>query len=506
MDRPKGANHLYVGHIKYFADGTKIAQKPIPGLKIIDPPIKPNPAYNIPINTGNSRQALSNVLYTTLRHKRQYSTNRDITPFTKRQSPIHVPAQSCNTTPTRKSERSPAPTSREKNIMNVYGTATSRISKFESKNILKSRLKGLNSGSGNVELKEKLLSSTNFSLKGDAISIINNIRKESDKKLNQADKNGASKINVDIPIRSKTPISFSNTHITTKKSGKDILPLLHNYQEKKTSDFLIKAKNVIESDCSPATSPPPPEIPPMSQKEISIEQQPKFNDPIEAYAARSKKGQHKDLAKINQDAFFICRNFAGYRNIWFLGVCDGHGTNGHLVSQFLKNSLPGIFHGQNLKKEIMESVDTVEKTKMFARRSSEPGYNKKVQHESKGLLSASKNDRASIIKEGFIKASHNLCIQPFDTSYSGSTVSSVFIIGNRIVCANIGDSRTILASYKSKGSTNSWIATPLSRDHKPTIPEENSRILKANGRIEAFKGIFSFKINKKIKMVMMWVL
>ena len=81
--------------------------------------------------------------------------------------------------------------------------------------------------------------------------------------------------------------------------------------------------------------------------------------------------------------------------------------------------------------------------------------------------------------------------QQFDTSYSGSTVVSVLLIGQKLVCANVGDSRAILASWKTKGNTKTWIVAALSRDHKATLPDEHSRILKHNGRLATFKGIIS---------------
>lgn len=73
-----------------------------------------------------------------------------------------------------------------------------------------------------------------------------------------------------------------------------------------------------------------------------------------------------------------------------------------------------------------------------------------------------------------------------DSSFSGSTAVSVLIRGNLAICANAGDSRAILA----KKSDGSWTAVPLSNDHKPDNPSEQSRIERKGGRVEAFKGNF----------------
>ena len=43
--------------------------------------------------------------------------------------------------------------------------------------------------------------------------------------------------------------------------------------------------------------------------------------------------------KTNQDNFFVVKNFAKIENLWYFGVCDGHGQNGHLVSDYVKNRL-----------------------------------------------------------------------------------------------------------------------------------------------------------------------
>ena len=48
------------------------------------------------------------------------------------------------------------------------------------------------------------------------------------------------------------------------------------------------------------------------------------------------------MRKTNQDSYLILKDFAGMRDIWMLGVMDGHGVNGHLASQFVKIQLPLI--------------------------------------------------------------------------------------------------------------------------------------------------------------------
>jgi len=49
------------------------------------------------------------------------------------------------------------------------------------------------------------------------------------------------------------------------------------------------------------------------------------------------------------------------------------------------------------------------------------------------------------------------------------------ITPNQIYCANAGDSRTVMCEYGS--------AIDLSKDHKPNLPEERTRIMKAGGQV-----------------------
>ena len=60
---------------------------------------------------------------------------------------------------------------------------------------------------------------------------------------------------------------------------------------------------------------------------------------------------------------------------------------------------------------------------------------------------------------------------------SGSCAVVVLIVNNMCYVANVGDSRAILSSDKSSK------AIPLTRDHKPSDPREQKRIIEAGGQI-----------------------
>jgi serine/threonine protein phosphatase PrpC len=65
--------------------------------------------------------------------------------------------------------------------------------------------------------------------------------------------------------------------------------------------------------------------------------------------------------------------------------------------------------------------------------------------------------------------------------FSGSTCVSVLIVGTKVFCANVGDSRAVLV--RSIGPTEQLTAIPLNRDHKADEPDEEARILKNGGRV-----------------------
>ena len=166
----------------------------------------------------------------------------------------------------------------------------------------------------------------------------------------------------------------------------------------------------------------------------------------------SKTGLAGDEKKVNQDNYFIFKNFVqGFENI-YMGVCDGHGYFGHEVSGFIKENLPmNMNHALKKKK-----------------------------------LNLLKDDLSQAIKECFIKENQNLLSNhQIDSDLSGTTCISVIYTPQKLIIANIGDSRCVLGKFDKK--SNKFISENLSRDHKPTIPEEAERILKVGGRIRPMR-------------------
>ena len=141
--------------------------------------------------------------------------------------------------------------------------------------------------------------------------------------------------------------------------------------------------------------------------------------------------------KINQDSYFIKKNFLNEKDQYFIGVCDGHGDSGHFISSYIAQCLPN-FLADSSDKNIISSFTTLN--------------NNLVQNTN------------------------------IDCQLSGSTCSSIIINKEKIISINLGDSRTVLA----KEENGLYKAIDLSIDHKPNIPSEKNRILMNGGRIKPF--------------------
>lgn len=57
-------------------------------------------------------------------------------------------------------------------------------------------------------------------------------------------------------------------------------------------------------------------------------------------------------------------------------------------------------------------------------------------------------------------------------------------MGNKVFCSNVGDSRAVLAREIEEGKL---VGFPLNRDHKASEKDEEQRILRSGGRIQAFQ-------------------
>lgn len=162
----------------------------------------------------------------------------------------------------------------------------------------------------------------------------------------------------------------------------------------------------------------------------------------------------KDKAN-NQDIAFVEENFAGNPNYLYLSVCDGHGVEGHNVSGYIKKILPKAMT-YNLKGLDLETNSSHVRSKIH-----------------RIIIDTFVNSNVALVNN-----------QEVNSTFSGSTCVSVIFTPTKLICPNIGDSRAVMGKYFA--DTKTWTSQDLTRDHKPTEPDEKWRIENNNGRIQPF--------------------
>lgn len=92
----------------------------------------------------------------------------------------------------------------------------------------------------------------------------------------------------------------------------------------------------------------------------------------------------------------------------------------------------------------------------------------------------SQGDYKQAVHNSFLDTASELKKANVDVRESGTTAVSCARRGNKLVVANVGDSRCVLGRFDGKN----WDAVPLSRDHKPSDPLEKARIERVGGFVE----------------------
>ena len=159
-------------------------------------------------------------------------------------------------------------------------------------------------------------------------------------------------------------------------------------------------------------------------KHISVVKK-EIEEYIKGYNAITQAGNDKNfLRKINQDYYFIEMNINKIKNYNIFGVLDGHGLYGHLISLFVGKYIVKSFINHS---ELSSSSDLEE------------------------LYFKLKHNNYEIINEIFVNAEKELYNEEFDSNFSGTTCIIVIQLGEKLICANSGDSRAILV-YNQKDS------------------------------------------------------
>ena len=161
----------------------------------------------------------------------------------------------------------------------------------------------------------------------------------------------------------------------------------------------------------------------------------------------------------------VCQtNINNIKDFNIFGVLDGHGPEGHYVSQFAAEFIPSrIINHPEIK----------------------------TLKEPEKIYLKLKENNCSIITQAFVAADEQLKNVDFDSIESGSTCCLIIHIGSHIICANSGDSRALVVfddpRNPNTNNLNYWNVSALSIDYKPELPEERNRILKSGGIVEQMK-------------------
>ena len=173
----------------------------------------------------------------------------------------------------------------------------------------------------------------------------------------------------------------------------------------------------------------------------------------------------------NQDCSLIIENVCGIKNYNIYSVMDGHGSNGHLVSNFIKDNIIKYFNDISF---YFKKIKPKEKTSIIYPENILDLIYKKLK----------KNDYQKI--KDFYKEVDELLSSievHFDSNFSGSTCIIIFQIGNNIISSNVGDSRALLIKENKE-------IIELSHDQKPDNENEKKRIEEMGGIVSQCNDLY----------------
>jgi len=143
-----------------------------------------------------------------------------------------------------------------------------------------------------------------------------------------------------------------------------------------------------------------------------------------------------------------------HQGVSLYGVFDGHGPNGQDASCRLSEYLV-------------------------------PRLQKSLENHYAGTGSRNVLD---VVSKEFLSADANM-VSEEAFQMSGSTGTIICLMGQKVLCAWLGDSRAVMGSESKTGGI---VATHLSNDHKPNRPDEKLRVEKAGGEVRQAGFMDSF--------------
>ena len=203
---------------------------------------------------------------------------------------------------------------------------------------------------------------------------------------------------------------------------------------------------------------------------------------VSSYSKLSRKGNHglSLIENVNQDTVFLYKNFLLIKDLYFFGVCDGHGPSGHKISQifttlfqsfFLYNEMDNYLSKKNksINNYLSSLLSSTDENKNVKEMDIIKYFYTKLQINCNELSLIKNNftELSTNIKESILNSQNELIkySKDFDIQNSGSTICSLILKSNTLTCINIGDSRAILISKNKNGT---WNYSQLTKDHKPT--------------------------------------
>ena len=173
----------------------------------------------------------------------------------------------------------------------------------------------------------------------------------------------------------------------------------------------------------------------------------------------------------NQDCSLIIEDVCGIKNYNIYSIMDGHGSNGHLVSNFIKDNIIKYFNDISF---YFKKIKPKEKSSIIYPENILDLIYKKLK----------KNDYQKI--KDFYKEVDELLSSievHFDSNFSGSTCIIIFQIGNKIISSNVGDSRALLIKENKE-------IIELSHDQKPDNENEKKRIEEMGGIVSQCNDLY----------------
>jgi hypothetical protein len=166
------------------------------------------------------------------------------------------------------------------------------------------------------------------------------------------------------------------------------------------------------------------------------------------YCYVSQKGYYPNaLGKANQDSYLVCESLLGERSSNLFGIFDGHGEYGDYCSYYSADQFP-----EQLISELKSNG---------------------------GLSSLDGPKMNDVYTRAYLNTNFGLHASNVDDTLSGTTGVTILQRGDKLLVANVGDSRAIIASEVDGKLKYS----PLSVDQTPYRKDERERLKRAGARI-----------------------